>query len=115
MPLRSCRFYLSGSHHYYGHLRLPLAGRVTNPAPLGSPTFMRYLCRACNIILLRVSTNSYMSVIPVGMAGFIILGRLTDTTLVSRSLTDAACTTDPPELHKARFLTVCQAVFNLNG
>jgi hypothetical protein len=49
------------------------------------------------------------------MAGFIILGRLTDTTLVSRSLTDAACKTDPPELHKARFLTVCPAVFNLNG
>jgi len=23
MPLRSCRFYLFGYPHYYGHLRLP--------------------------------------------------------------------------------------------
>jgi hypothetical protein len=34
---------------------------------------------------------------------------------VSRSLTDAAYSTVPPELRKARFLTVRQADFNLNG
>jgi len=49
------------------------------------------------------------------MAGFINSGRLTDTSLAYRSLTDAAYSTVPPELRKARFLTVRQAVFNLNG
>jgi len=57
----------------------------------------------------------YFAIDSIGIAGFIILGRLTDTALESRSLTEAAYRTDPPELHKARFLTVCQAIFNLNG
>jgi len=76
---------------------------------------MCYLRTARNIILLRVSVDLLFTVALTNMAGFIIFGRLTDTDLVSRSLTDAAYSTVPPELHKARFLTVCQAVFNLNG
>jgi hypothetical protein len=76
---------------------------------------MRYLCHARNIILLRVSDNGLLAVASIIMAGFTIFGRLTDTNFVFRSLTDAAYLTVPPELHKARFLTVCQADFNLNG
>jgi hypothetical protein len=76
---------------------------------------MRYLCPARNIILLRVSDNGLIAVASIIMAGFTIFGRLTDTIVVFRSLTDAAYRTEPPELHKARFLTVCLAVFNLNG
>ena len=53
MPLRYFRFYLSGYHHYYGHIRLPHP--VTGLSPmLGSPTFMRYLAVARNCILPRV-------------------------------------------------------------
>jgi hypothetical protein len=113
MPLRSFRFYLSGYLHYYEHLRLPR--RLWTYAPLGSPTFMRYLGYARNIILLRVSDSVYIAISSTGMAGFTIFGRLTDTNFVSRSLTDAAYITVLSELHKARFLTVCQTNFNLNG
>jgi hypothetical protein len=76
---------------------------------------MCYLRAARNIIILRVSVGLLFTVALTNMAGFIILGRLTDTNLESRSLTDAAYSTVPPELRKARFLTVRQAVFNLNG
>jgi len=76
---------------------------------------MCYLCAARNIILLRVSVGLLFTVTSTNITGFINSGRLTDTIFVSRSLTDAAYSTVPPELHKARFLTVRQAVFNLNG
>jgi len=76
---------------------------------------MRYLRYARNIILLRVSTSVLATVTSTGIAGFTIFGSLTDTNLASRSLTDAAYITVLSELHKARFLTVCQTDFNLNG
>ena len=77
MPLRSFRFYLSGYLHYYGHIRLPRQQWTT--APLGSPTFMRYLICARNITLLRVSTSVLLTVASTDIAGFTIFGRLTDT------------------------------------
>jgi hypothetical protein len=76
---------------------------------------MRYLCLARNIILLRVSTDLHFAVASISISGFTISGRLTNTIFVYRSLIDAAYKAVLPELHKARFLTVCQAVFILNG
>ena len=84
MSLRSFRFYLSGYHHYYGHIRLPRQQRTT--ISLGSPTFMRYLLCARNIMLLRVSTNVCFAIASIGIAGFSILGRLTDTLMVHEAL-----------------------------
>jgi hypothetical protein len=81
MPLRSSRFYLFGDLHYYGHIRLPRL-RLTAVA-LGSPTFMRYLILARNIILLRVSVELLFAISSSNIAGFVISGRLTDTTGVT--------------------------------
>lgn len=78
MPLRYSRFYLFGDQHYYRHIRLPQQ-QEDSPVPLGAPTFMRYLCSARNIILLRVSDNVLITVASIVIAGFDISGRLTDT------------------------------------
>jgi hypothetical protein len=77
MPLRSFRFDLSGYLHYYGHIRLPRQHWTF--ASLGSPTFMRYLHYARNIILLRVSISMHITVASTDMSGFSTSGRLTDT------------------------------------
>jgi hypothetical protein len=82
MPLRYFRFYLSGYHHYYGHIRLPQQ-QWTSPVLLGPPTFMRYLFDARNIILLRVSINVHIAVASIDITGFIISGSLTDTNSVT--------------------------------
>ena len=83
MPLRSSRFYLFGDLHYYGHIRLPRRSPDFG-IPLGSPTFMRYLCPARNTILLRVSVSVLFTVVPTDMAGFSISGSLTDTIGVTK-------------------------------
>ena len=83
MPLRSSRFYLSGYHHYYGHIRLPQQ-QVVYPALLGSPTFMRYLTSARNCILPRVSLVVPFVVYPNKITGFSIFDRLAHTTSVTR-------------------------------
>ena len=56
-----------------------------------------------------------MSFFSTSIVGFTILEGLIDTIWASRSLTVAAYKTVLPELHKASFLTVCQADFNLNS
>ena len=83
MPLRSFRFNLSGYLHYYGHIRLPRQ-RPDSSAPLGSPTFMRYLRTARNIILPRVPVGLSIAVTSTNIAGFIQFGRLTGTTSITR-------------------------------
>lgn len=71
MPLRSCRFYLSGYHYYYGHIRLPQR-QLDYSVLLGSPTFMRYLRITRNIILLRVSAGLHIAITSTNIAGFIV-------------------------------------------
>ena len=83
MPLRSSRFYLFGYLNYYGHIRLPRP-MVDYSIPLGPPTFMRYLCLARNIILLRVSVDLLFAIPSINIAGFSISGRLTDTIGVTK-------------------------------
>jgi hypothetical protein len=56
-----------------------------------------------------------LSFFSTSIVGFTILEGLIDTIWASRSLTVAAYKTVLPELHKASFLTVCQADFNLNS
>jgi hypothetical protein len=46
---------------------------------------MRYLRTARNTILLRVSADLQNAIGSVSMAGFIISGRLTDTTLCNEA------------------------------
>jgi hypothetical protein len=82
MPLRSSRFYLFGDLHYYGHIRLPRLWLTA--ISLGSPTFMRYLILARNIILLRVSAGLPIAISSSNIAGFVISGRLTDTISVTK-------------------------------
>jgi hypothetical protein len=48
------------------------------------------------------------------MAGFIILGSLTDTFGVTKPYW-CSLHNRPPELHSIRFLSLCHAFFNLNG
>ena len=83
MSLRYSRFYLSGDHHYYGHIRLPQQ-QVVTPALLGSPTFMRYLLSARNRILPRVFLVVHIVVNPNKITGFSIFDRLANTTSVTR-------------------------------
>ena len=54
------------------------------PVTLGSPTFMRYLCPARNIILLRVSVGLLIAISSANITGFSNSGRLTDTTCVTK-------------------------------
>ena len=83
MPLRYSRFYLSGYHHYYGHIRLPHPALVSSPM-LGDPTFMRYLIGARNCILPRVSLVVLSGVYPNKVAGFSSSDRLANTIGVTR-------------------------------
>ena len=83
MSLRSSRFYLFGYLNYYGHIRLPRLW-ADLPNSLGSPTFMRYLCPARNIILLRVSAGLLFAITSSSTAGFINSERLTDTIGVTK-------------------------------
>src|SRR3982751_4969680 len=83
MSLRYSRFYLSGYHHYYGHIRLPQQQIVTS-ALLGSPTFMRYLLPARNPILPRVPPAFPLVINPSRVTGFINSDRLADTIGVTR-------------------------------
>ena len=83
MPLRYSRFYLFGYHHYYGHIRLPRRLMVSQ-APLGSPTFMRYLHAARNCILPRVSLIVQIVVSSNKVTGFSTLDRLANTNCVTR-------------------------------
>jgi hypothetical protein len=82
MPLRSSRFYLFGDLHYYGHIRLPRLWLTA--ISLGSPTFMRYLFLARNIILLRVSVGLLFAITSSNIAGLINSGSLTDTIGVTK-------------------------------
>ena len=83
MPLRSSRFYLFGDLHYYGHIRLPQQ-RFGRPALLGSPTFMRYLLVARNLILPRVFLVVHSVVYPNKISGFSNSERLANTICVTR-------------------------------
>ena len=61
-----------------------LINRWTLSVMLGSPTFMRYLRVARNIILLRVSVGLHIAISSTNIAGLVNSGSLTDTTCVTK-------------------------------